>query len=72
MWNEAHKESRTLTSWSLQFTSVFSDFTTQEISLGEPVRNVGLGNSLVVQWLGLSASTARVPGSIPGWGTKIP
>ena len=31
-----------------------------------------LGNSLVVQWLGLSASTAGAPGSIPGWGTKIP
>ena len=31
-----------------------------------------LGNFLAVQWLGLWASTARVPGSIPGWGTKIP
>ena len=30
------------------------------------------GNSLVVQWLGLSALTARGPGLIPGWGTKIP
>ena len=29
-------------------------------------------NSLVVQWLGLCASTAMGPGSIPGWGTKIP
>ena len=29
------------------------------------------GNSLVVQWLGLHASTAGGPGSIPGWGTKI-
>ena len=30
------------------------------------------GNSLVVQWLGLHASTAGGPGLIPGWGTKIP
>ena len=29
------------------------------------------GNSLVVQWLGLGASTAGGLGSIPGWGTKI-
>ena len=31
-----------------------------------------LGNSLVVQWLGLHALTAEGPGSIPGQGTKIP
>ena len=31
-----------------------------------------LGNSLVVQWLGLHALTAEGPGSIPGRGTKIP
>ena len=31
-----------------------------------------LGNSLVAQWLGLHAPTAGGPGSIPGWGTKIP
>ena len=31
-----------------------------------------LGNSLAVQWLGLGASMAGGPGSIPGWGTKIP
>ena len=30
------------------------------------------GTSLVVQWLGLRASTAGDTGSIPGWGTKIP
>ena len=30
------------------------------------------GNSLVVQWLGLSALTAEGLGSIPGRGTKIP
>ena len=29
-----------------------------------------LGNSLAVQWLGLCASTARGPGSIPGRETK--
>ena len=26
----------------------------------------------MVQWLGLCALTAEGPGSIPGWGTKIP
>ena len=30
-----------------------------------------LGNSLGVQWLGLSAFTAVAGVSIPGWGTKI-
>ena len=30
------------------------------------------GNSLVVQWLGLRVLTAEGPGSITGWGTKIP
>ena len=31
-----------------------------------------IGNSLVVQWLGLRALTAKGLGSIPGRGTKIP
>ena len=31
-----------------------------------------MGSSLVVQWLGLSAPTARGPGSVLDWGTKIP
>ena len=31
-----------------------------------------MGNSLVVQWLGLHAGTAKGLGSIPGLGTKIP
>ena len=30
------------------------------------------GNSLAVQWLLLHAFTAEGPGSIPGWGAKIP
>ena len=30
-----------------------------------------LGNSLAVQWLGLSALTVIALGSSPGWGTKI-
>ena len=30
------------------------------------------GTSLVVQWLGLCASTAGSTGSIPGWGTRTP
>ena len=33
--------------------------------------NVFLGNSLVVQWLGLHAFTVKGPGSFPGRGTKI-
>ena len=31
-----------------------------------------MGTSLVVQWLRLCALTARNPGLIPGWGTKVP
>ena len=30
------------------------------------------GNSLVVQWIRLCASTAEDWGWIPGWGTRIP
>ena len=30
-----------------------------------------LRNSLVVQWLGLSALAATALGSIPGWGTRL-
>ena len=33
---------------------------------------LNLGNSLAVQWLGLGTFTAKVPGSIPVQGTKIP
>ena len=35
------------------------------------VKTTGSGNSLVVQRLGLHASTAAGTGSIPGWVTKI-
>ena len=31
-----------------------------------------LGNSLVVEWLGLHAFTAEGAGLIPGWGIRIP
>ena len=31
-----------------------------------------MGSSLVAQLLGLGAFTAGGPGSIPGWGSKIP
>ena len=31
-----------------------------------------MGNSLVVQWLGLCTFTTEGTGSIPGWGNKIP
>ena len=33
---------------------------------------MGTGNSLVVQWLGLCAFTAKGTGSVPVWRTKIP
>ena len=36
------------------------------------LKNVNIGTSHVVQWLGLHASTAGGTGSIPDWGTKIP
>ena len=38
----------------------------------EPSNRRGFGNSLLVQWLGLCTLTAKNPGSIPGWGNKIP
>ena len=34
-------------------------------------RSIMIGNSLVVQWLGLRVSTAEGMGSIPGWENKI-
>ena len=34
-------------------------------------KHVEVGTSLVVQWLGLGAFTAKGPSSIPGQGTKI-
>ena len=40
---------------------------------GEEALKIGRqGTFLAVQWLGLHASTAGSPGSIPGRGTKIP
>ena len=39
--------------------------------IDEPRKN-DPGNFLVVQWLGLCAFIVEDPGSIPGWGTKIP
>ena len=43
----------------------------QRIEYYAAVKKNEVGTSLVVQWLRLCASTARGPGSIPGWGTKI-
>ena len=40
-----------------------------DISTNTKCRN--FGNSLVVQWLGLHAFTAKGPSSISGQGTKI-
>ena len=36
------------------------------------VATITRGNSLVVQWLGLHAFTAKGPGPFLGWGAKIP
>ena len=36
------------------------------------IKDGGLGIALAVQWLGLHASTAESPGSIPGQGTRMP
>ena len=36
------------------------------------IRDLFAGNSLVVQWLGLSVLTAGARGSIPGGGIKVP
>ena len=36
------------------------------------IKDIKIGNSLAVQWLGLRTFTAGVQGSIPGRGTKIP
>ena len=33
---------------------------------------ISVGNSLVVQWLGIHTLIVDDPGSIPGWGAKIP
>ena len=38
----------------------------------KPITEVHRGSSLVVQWLGLGIFTTVAPGSIPGYGTKIP
>ena len=38
----------------------------------ELIKEMFTGNSLEVQWLGLSAFIAEDLGSIPGQGTKIP
>ena len=40
--------------------------------VNNPFKIQTTGNSLVVQWLGLSALTAMGLGLIPGQGTKIP
>ena len=37
-----------------------------------PLLKKKVRNSLAVQWLGLCALTAKGPGLVPGWGTRIP
>lgn len=51
------------------FFCVFDN--THQLS-SEPSNKRGFENCVVVQWLGLCTLTAKSPGSIPGWGTKIP
>ena len=43
-----------------------------EATVEAPFKIQSVGNSLVVQWLGLRVFIAEGPGSIPGQGTKIP
>ena len=43
-----------------------------QVAFKSKISHQNMGNSLAVQWLGLGAFTARVIGSIPGGGTKIP
>ena len=45
---------------------------TEFVTLLANAKIPNLGNSLVVQWLGLHAFTAEGLDSIPGLGTKIP
>ena len=45
--------------------------TTHSSKLSRYQKQRNSGNSLAVQWLGLSALTVRGLGSIPGWGTKV-
>ena len=46
--------------------SIYPAFSSEALVWGAP------WNSLAAQWVGLSTSTARGMGSIPGWRTKIP
>ena len=51
---------------------IFSNTCSHCSALNNWQKNKPARTSLVVQWLGLSSSTARGVGSVPGWGTKIP
>ena len=55
--------------WNILVIITRSGMTFKNISI---IKKKGGGNSLVVQWLGLHAFTAKDQGSIPGQGTKIP
>ena len=56
--------------WQCSVVDVFSELWTLEWL--HWLRKWGLGNSLVVQWLGLRAFIAKGLGLTPGQGTKIP
>ena len=63
--------------WNNRNLSIAGENTKQDSHFGTVRQfltkiNIVLGNSLVVQWLGLCTVTAEGPGSITGWGTKIP
>ena len=53
--------------WILLFMYIANSRATSKRS-----KNKSIGNSMLVQWSWLCAFTADGPGSILGWGTKIP
>ena len=56
---------------SPSFPDSFTIRITYSFNLISLLLKINKGNSLVVQWLGLCAITAKGAGSIPGQGTKI-
>ena len=50
---------------------VLPDFLTYTVNLIKTLKK-DRGDSPVAQWFGLSTFIAVAPGSVPGWGAKIP
>ena len=69
-WKEEEKEKLVgeMEKVKEMFMKEFKELTSKNSAL----EYVSIGSSLVVQWLGLWASTAEGTGLIAGWGTKIP